>query len=171
MSVSSSDGRVLILRIARAGDVLGLNSVLRGSPYATSVKTLEPSRTDFISEIEFRDLLVQSSSFNKTVLSIVSKELADLGERAKSLLLSQTTTAKLAKLLLDWCSESEDIENGVVRINEFTHEQIAQMIGSSRETVTRLIASFRKRQIISTTPDGAMIIDHRALEASAFGSG
>jgi CRP/FNR family cyclic AMP-dependent transcriptional regulator len=168
---SSTDGRVLILRIARAGDLLGLNSVLRESAYDSTVKILEAARTDFISRGEFIDLMDQSKSVNRAVLAILSKELADFGERAKSLLLSQTTSSRLAKLLLEWSLESEAVEVGFVRIEKrFTHEQIAQMIGSSRETVTRLFAAFRKNQLIRVTPAGISIVDATALENMALGS-
>ena len=150
--------------------MLGLNSVLRRSLYATTVKTLEPSLTDFVSEIGLRDLMVQSDCFSKTVWSIISNELAELYDHTKSLLLLQSTSARLAKLLLDWCSESGDVEKGLVQINEFTHEQIGQMIGCSRETVTRMIASFRRSQVIRTTPDGTIIVDPHSLQDLVFGS-
>src|SRR6188474_77598 len=51
-SVSSHEGRVVILRIALPGDVLGLNSVLRSSAYDTTVKIAEPCYTDFISRVD-----------------------------------------------------------------------------------------------------------------------
>src|SRR5690349_11919836 len=48
VSISSSEGRVVMLRLAQAGDVLGLSSALQNCPYDTTVKTVEPCRTDFI---------------------------------------------------------------------------------------------------------------------------
>jgi len=171
VSVSSSDGRVLIVRIARAGDLLGLNSILRSSHHDTTVRVLEPSCTDFIFRREFIDLLARSKPVNNAVLRIISKELADLTERAKSLLLSQTTSAKLAKLLLEWCEESEQVEVGLVRIDKkFTHEQIAQMIGSTRETVTRLFSGFLRSQTIRINSGGILIVDPIILESIAFGT-
>jgi CRP/FNR family transcriptional regulator len=161
----------MILRIAQAGDLLGLNAVLRNSFQDTTVKTLEPCCTEFVSRTEFLELLAHNKSVSSAVLAIVSKELADLNERAKSLLLSQSTTARLAKLLLEWCLKSDEVEGGCVRIdNEFTHEQIAQMIGSSRETVTRLLAALRKNQIIRIAANGVLIADLSALERLTLGS-
>jgi CRP/FNR family transcriptional regulator len=117
------------------------------------------------------DLLGQSKSIKQALLLVLSKELADLGEHTKSLLLSQTTTSKLAKLLLEWYLESEVVDAGLVRIDkEFSHEQIAQMIGSSRETVTRLLVAFRKQQIIRITAARILIVQPAVLESLAFGS-
>jgi CRP/FNR family transcriptional regulator len=158
VSISSREGRIVIPRIAQAGDVLGLNSVLRNSSYDMTVKTLEPCRTDFISRVELLELIENSHAGARAVLTILSHELTQLTERTNSLLLSQPVSARLAKLLLDWSRKS-------VRIDRvFTHEEIAQMISSSRETVTRLLASMSRRQIIQITSDSILIRDCAALE-------
>lgn len=162
VSISSSEGRIVIPRIAQAGDVLGLNSVLRSSSYDATVKTLEPCRTDFIPRGELLGLIESSHAGTRAVLKILSQELTELAERAKSLLLPQTASARLAKLLLEWSRKSSRIH----RI--FTHEEIAQMIGSSRETVTRLLASMSRRRIIQITPDSILIHDGAALEKLAL---
>jgi CRP/FNR family transcriptional regulator len=171
VSVSSNDGRVLILKIACAGEVLGLNSVLRNSLHDRTVKTLDRAHTDFICRTEFLDLLTRSTVIKNAVLAIVSKELVSLGERAKSLLLSQTTSSKLAALLFEWYLESEDAEVGSILIEKkFTHEVMGQMVGCSRETVTRLLAAFRKSHIIQITPKGILVVDPEALRTLAFGA-
>jgi len=59
VSISSSEGRIVILRMAQTGDMLGLNSVLRGFAYDTTVKTVEPCRADFLPRA---DLLTGSSA-------------------------------------------------------------------------------------------------------------
>lgn len=162
VSISSSEGRVLIQRIAQAGDVLGLNSVLRNSPYDATAKTLGPCRTDFIPGAELFALMEKSPAGMHAVLRILSLELTELTERTRSLLLPQTASAKLAKLLLEWGRESGRIDKIL------THEQIAQMICSSRETVTRLLASMSRRKIIQITSGYILIRDYAALERLAL---
>ena len=163
ISISSSEGRIVMLRIAQAGDVLGLNSVLQNCSYDTTVKTLEPCRTDFISGVELIALMQQSPAAAQAILKILSRELTELTERAKLLLLPQTVSGRLAKLLLDWSNG-----NGSVDRN-FTHEEIAQMICSSRETVTRLLATLSRQQVIQITSDSILIRDRLALETTARG--
>ena len=163
VSISSSEGRIVIPRIAQSGDVLGLNSVLRSSSYDTTVKTLEPCRTDFILRAELIELIEKSHAGAHAVLKLLSHELTELAERTRSLLLPQTASARLAKLLLEWSRKS-------VRIDRvFTHEEIAQMICSSRETVTRLLARMSRRKIIQITSDSILIRDSAALEGMALG--
>jgi CRP/FNR family transcriptional regulator len=162
VSISSSEGRIVIPRIAKAGDVLGLNAVLQSASYDATVRTLEPCRTDFIPRGELLALIENSHAGARAVLKLLSHEVNELAERTRSLLLPQTASARLAKLLLEWRRKS-------VRIDRvFTHEEIAQMIGSSRETVTRLLAYMSRRKIIQITSDSILIRDCAALEKLAL---
>ena len=150
-----------MLRVAQAGDVLGLNSVLRNCFYDVTVKTLESSRTDFISRAELLELMQQSQAAAQTILKILSRELTELTDRAKLLLLPQTASGRLAKLLLTWSNGNGSVDRVL------THEEIAQMICSSRETVTRLLATFNRQQIIRVTSNSILIRDCAALEKLA----
>jgi len=164
VSISSSEGRIVITRLVQAGDVLGLNSVLRSSPYDATVKTLEPCRTEFIPRAQLIELIEKSHAGARAVLKILSHELTELTERTRSLVLPQTASARLARLLLEWSKKSVRIDRA------FTHEEIAQMICSSRETVTRLLANLSRRQIIQITSDSILIGDEAALDKIAQGS-
>lgn len=160
VSISSSEGRVVILRLAQTGDVLGLNSVLQNAAYETTVKALEPCRTDFISHAELIELMRKSQTATQAITRILSRELAELTNRARSLVLPQTAGARLARLLLELSKE-----NSLDKV--FTHEELAQMICSSRETVTRLLANLNRRQIIRVTSDSILICDRAALQSIA----
>jgi CRP/FNR family transcriptional regulator, cyclic AMP receptor protein len=160
-SISSSEGRLVILRIAQAGDVLGLNSVLRNASYNTTVKTIESCRTEFIPRKELVDLMERNQPTAQAIAQLLSREVAELTDRARSLLLPQTANAKLAKLLLEWSEDAAQI------IKNFTHEEIAHMICSSRETVTRLLATLTRRHIIRVTVDSILISDRAALQKIA----
>ena len=159
VSISSREGRVVLLRMAQTGDVLGLNSVLGNCPYDTTVKSLEPCRTDFISRMELVEVMQQSSAGAYAILRILSQELSELTDRAKSLLLPQTVSGRLARLFLEWSKD-----NGSRLDRVLTHEEIAQMICTSRETVTRLLATLSRQQVISVTSDSILILDRVALE-------
>jgi len=161
VSISSSEGRIVMLRMAQAGDVLGLNSVLRNCSYDATVKTIEPCRTDFVSRVELMELMQQSQAGAQAILKVLSRELTELTERAKLLLLPQTVSGRLAKLLLDRTNGNGSVDR------VFTHEEIAQMVCSSRETVTRLLAILNRQQVIRVTPDSILIRDRAALEKLA----
>jgi CRP-like cAMP-binding protein len=142
-----------MLRVAQAGDVLGLNSVLQNGSYDTTVKALEPCRTDFIPRAQLIELMEQSEPGARAILKMLSRELTELTDRAKLVLLPQTVSGRLAKLLLDGALD-----------RFLTHEQMAQMICTSRETVTRLLTTLSKQQVIRVTSDSILILDRLALE-------
>ena len=168
VSISSSEGRVVTLRIAQPGDVLGLNAVLRSASYNTTVKTIESCHTDFIPRAELIELMQKNQTAAQAISQILSREVAELTERARSLLLPKTANAKLARLLLEWSEQSGTTNSPAARITKnFTHEEIAHMLCSSRETVTRLLASLNKRRIIQTTSDSILIFDRGALQKIA----
>jgi CRP/FNR family transcriptional regulator len=154
--------------MAQPGDVLGLNAVLRGSTYEATVKILGPSRVDFISRAELMELVENSDAGAGAVMKLLSRELAELTERARILLLPQTACARLAQLLLRWSEEPQGNCRSRVFDKVFTHEQIAQMIGSSRETVTRLLATMSRRKIVRVTSNSILIRDGAALEKMAL---
>ena len=169
VSISSSEGRVVILRMAQPGDVLGLNSTLQNSPYDTTIKTLEPCRTDFIPRGQLLNLMEASDAAKDAVLNILSGELTTLANHTRSLLLLQTARARLARLLLEWTCDPAGNNSPAPRADKlFTHEEMAQMICSSRETVTRLLATFSRREIIRITSDSILIGDREALEHMAL---
>lgn len=169
VSISSSEGRLVILRIAHAGEVLGLNSTLQNCSHDTTVKTLEPCRTDFIARAELIEVMTRGNLATQAIMKVLSQELTELVERTRSLLLPQTTSARLAKLLLEW-TNGNGFDTSPAKIDRvLTHEELAQMICSSRETVTRMLAMLSTRQIIEINSDIILIRDRAALEAIAQG--
>ena len=143
----------MILRMARPGDVLGLNSVIHNGSYDTTVKAVEPCRTDFIPRAELIELMEQSEAGARAILKILSRDFTELTDRAKLVLLPQTVSGRLARLLLEGTLEKVP-----------THEQIAQMICTSRETVTRLLIMLGKQQVIHVKSGTILILDRLALE-------
>ena len=168
VSISSAEGRKVILRIAQAGDLLGVHSTLKGSPYDVAVETLEACCTDFVTRQDFIDLLDRSPRAQTGLAAALSKELTDVVEHARSLLLPQSTGERLARLLLKWCDEHDEAKPEEIRVNPgLTQEEIAQMICASRETVTRLFAELKRKRILGFVDNGIFIHNRRALESVA----
>ena len=84
----------------------------------------------------------------------------------RNLGLSQTTTEKLAKLILNWTESGEETPKGIRLKVLLTHEEIGQMIGSTRETVTRLLSDFRRRKYIDIKGSTVFVTNAGALEAA-----
>jgi CRP/FNR family transcriptional regulator, cyclic AMP receptor protein len=166
VSISSAVGKKTILRIQQAGSLLGVNCVLKDVPYDVTVETLERCRIDFVSRSNFMKLLDTSDDVRVGVAHTLSNELSDLVEHMRSLLLSQSASERLVRLLLKWCDEQGELGPEKVRLNPgLTHEEIAQIICVSRETVTRLFAELRRKQIVSFADNAILVRDPNRLES------
>ena len=98
----------------------------------------------------------------------VAQQLGEIYHSAvsemRSIGLSHSVSEKLARFLLD-LSPNQDDEKGEIRVTlTFTHEEIAQMIGASRETVTRLFTDFKKKQLLQVKGSTVIIKSRAALE-------
>jgi len=167
VSISSADGRKLIIRIATGGEVLGLYAGLTGRPFEAPAEMVEGGRVDFISRQDLLNLLGQQS-FGLDLVEMFSRQFSDFVDHTRMLALSETALEKLARLILKWGQDfGERTSEGIqVRI-ALTQEEIAQIIGASRETVTRLFSVLKRDQIIRVKRDALWIRDNDALASLA----
>lgn len=166
VSISSAQGRILILRIAQPGDLLGVKSTLLGLPYEATAETLRQCRTVFIPHAEFMALHEQNEHVRQAVLGALGNYVSTLIDATRRLMLSETAAEKLARLLLKWCDERGVVEPRGIRVrNDFTQEEIANMICASRETVTRLLGEFSRHGLIQMAANNVFINNRRGLEA------
>ena len=168
LSITSAEGKALIVRIARPGDLLGIHATLAGHPYEATAETLAPSRVDFITRKDLLILLEHQKSTGLGLAIAISKDFTEFVDHARVLLLSVSAAEKLARLLLRLGDEFGERTSTGVRVRTMlTHEEIAQMIATSRETVTRVLSDFRRKHIISSTDHGILVRNRKGLESVA----
>jgi CRP/FNR family transcriptional regulator len=164
LSTSSVDGRTLIVRIADAGEVLGLPATVTGKPYELTANVLEPTQANFISRTDFLGFLREHGEASLRVAQQLGETYHAAIAEMRSIGLSHSAGEKLARFLLDWCA-SHGHGKGEIRARlTLTHEEIAQTIGASRETVTRLLADFKKRQLLQIQGSTLIIPNKAAIE-------
>ncbi|HLG14451.1 MAG TPA: Crp/Fnr family transcriptional regulator [Blastocatellia bacterium] len=165
LSTCSSDGKTLITQVAEPGELLGLSATVSGKPYEATAETLDRCQVNFIKRDDFLRFLAEHGEACLRVAQHLSNNYHQAYEQVRSLGLSHSAGEKLAKLLLEWCSRGgEDTTQGVRLKLALTHEEIAQMIGTSRETVTRLFGDLKGRQIIHLKGSTLIIRNKAALE-------
>src|SRR5438067_9919433 len=166
LTTSSSEGKTLIVKIAEPGEVLGASATILGKPYEVSAETIEPSQLNFIKREDFIRFLQSHVEVCMHTAQQLSEKYQSAQREIRSLGLSQTTSEKLARLLLDWCAKGgEQTPKGPRLTILLTHEEVAQMIGTTRETVTRIFSDFKKRQIIEVKGSSVFILAKGKLEA------
>jgi CRP/FNR family transcriptional regulator len=167
LSTTSREGKVLILKIVEPGEVMGLSAVIAGEAYEITAETLEPSLVNFVDGDGLLRLMERSGELGLRSAQAVSREFQYAYREIHELVLARSSSGKLARLLLSWMTGVEK-ENREFRVQTpVTHEEMAQRIGASRETVTRLLSELRKKDLIRL--DGATLVikNRTALEAMA----
>jgi CRP/FNR family transcriptional regulator, cyclic AMP receptor protein len=167
LSTTSRDGKVLILKSAEAGEALGLSASISGEIYEMTAETATPCQVNFIDRKALLHLLHSHSEVGLHAAQSLSRDFQSAYRDIHDLVLARSSAGKLARLLLS-CSSRQIEQADELRLRSaMTHEEMAQRIGSSRETVTRLISDLKRKQLIRL--DGATLVirDRTALEALA----
>ena len=167
LTISSSEGKTLILRIAKPGEVLGLMATLSGEPYEVTAETLRPCQVAFVRRDEFLRFIAQHPEASLSIVKLLTAHYHAACEQLKTVGLSASAPEKLARLLLGWSVGGEETKLGTRITLPLTHQEIAEFIGSSRETVTRTLSDFRSRHLVTLKGSTLMIADRPALQACA----
>jgi len=167
LSMNSCDGHRLSLRINRAGEVLGLPSTLSGTPHEATAETVYPVKIAHVGREAFLQFLVRHPDAYHAVAREMTRRYTSACDQLRTVGLASGAPAKLARLLLEWSDTGDRSETGSRCRLAFTHEQIGEFIGASRETVTRALNTFKDRRLVNI--DGSMLTipSRHALESYA----
>jgi CRP/FNR family transcriptional regulator len=164
----SKDGKSVILRIVQAGEIIGLSAVITNTPYESSAETVLPTQVRFVAANDFLRILGNHPQAASHAAQALGRECVSAYNEIRSLALAPSVASKLATLLLSWCRPSA-LKGRELRIHsQFTHEEIAEMLGTSRETVTRVLSDFKKKRVLESRGAGFYVRNLAALEAMAF---
>ena len=168
LSTASREGKVLILKIAEPGEVLGLSAVIAGEPFELTAETAGPCQVNFIEREALMRLMGSNGELGLHASQSLSREFQSAYRDIHDLVLARSSIGKLARLLLSWTPIRAKAEPPEIRLRaNLTHEEMAQMIGSSRETVTRLLSDLKKKDLIRHDGSTLVIRNRSALEALA----
>ena len=168
LSTSSRDGKVLILKMAGPGEMLGLSAVIAGTDYELTAETSMPCHVNFVPREPLLSLIERHGEAGLRSAQALSREFQSAYRDIHDLILARSSAGKLAKLLLSWTPPPSANGAKEIRVRSgLTHEEMAQMIGASRETVTRLLSDLRRKQLIRLEGSTLVIRNRTALEALA----
>jgi CRP/FNR family transcriptional regulator len=163
LSTSSREGKTIITKIAEAGDLLGLNAMISNVPYEVTAEMMEPGQANFLPR---EPLILMMREFPDVALRIaqqLNRNYFTAHEEIRTLGLA-TSSERFAKLLLQWSIKTTQ-DNGSSQIRlTLTQEEIAEVIGTTRETVARLFANFKKKQLLQVQGETLVIHSRFALE-------
>ncbi len=161
----SAQGATVILRRVGRGEVLGISSSLSGSPYPVSAETLLPCQISFIPRAQFLAFLADHPNNYRTIIEALALQLQRSWEHTRILTLHRHVGARLAELLLSHALEhGQDNPQGTLVNLPLTQQDIADSIGTSRETVSRILSDLRRQGILRRRGNGFLLIKPRALQ-------
>jgi len=165
LTMTSPDGKALILHIAEPGELIGINGAMSGAPYELTAETLEPCQVNFIKREAFLRLLREQPEISAHVTSQLSRDYQAACFQIRSLGLSRTASEKIVRFLLEAAARGKETNQGIRMNLALTHEEIAQVVGVSRETVTRTLTDLRHKMLIAVKGPAVLIRNRPALEA------
>ncbi len=168
LSMSSREGRTLIVRMAENGEVVGLPATVSELPYEVTAETQTPCQVNFIRKSDFLAFLRSNPDAMLRVAQELSTRYYSACRELRMLGLTESVSERLAGMLLDWSERHGDRTPEGIRLRvSLTQEEIAQQVGTARETVSRLISDLKKKKIIAVRGSIIVIQDAVALKQIA----
>jgi CRP/FNR family transcriptional regulator, cyclic AMP receptor protein len=164
LSTSSIDGRTLIVRLSEPGEVLGLPATVTGTSYELTAEVVEPTQANFVSTEDFLKFLRDYGDVAVRVAQQLGQTYHAAVAEMRSIGLSHSAGEKLARFILDLTTDDNSGKAAVTTKLTLTHEEIAQIIGTTRETVTRAFADFKKNNLLIVKGVTLTVKDRSGLE-------
>jgi len=167
LTMNSADGRTLIVRICGPGELLGLHGALSGEPYESTAEALQPCQVNFVRRDDFLKLLREHGDASAAAMQQMSNGYREVCQEVRYLGLSRSASEKVAQFLLESSANAQETTQGKRFSLGLTHEEISQVVGISRETVTRTMTEFRSKMLIATKGSVVVIRNESGLRAQA----
>jgi CRP/FNR family transcriptional regulator, cyclic AMP receptor protein len=168
---ASRTGRTLLLRLAGEGELLAAADAVAGAPYSYSAVAAEPAVLSAIPRDTFLRLITSYPTIARRLTDALCEQYQFAREETRFLGFGETSSARLARLLMTWGSDdgTEDPSRPGHIPPYVTHTDLAQAIGATRETVTRILSDFKHRGFIVRDDEAIVIRNARELSNVADG--
>lgn len=165
LSTLSDDGKEKILHFCGEGDVFAEVLLFDGGPYPATAETLEDSEIGLIRYRDMEELLRINSEITLKILKVMSRRLRQAQLHARELAFKDAYS-RLAGTLLRLAEEYGTVgKDGCIINISLNQQDLANFIGSSRETVARILGDFKREKIIEVDKKAIVIKNKRKLEA------
>ena len=150
----------VILNILGPGDYMGEMSLIDGKSHSASVKTEIQTDVLVLSHAEFMRCLADNQSIAIWMIKGLVQRLRKSSEKVSSLALMDVY-GRVAKVLVDAAEPTGD--HDLLIREKMTRQDIAKMVGASREMVSRVMRDFEEQGFIKTRDDGCLLLKERRL--------
>lgn len=162
LTTSSKDGKTLLVRIAKPGDVLGLSAAISATPYEVTAQALEPVQVKSFQRQDFLHFIERHIEGSMHATEMLNKEYRTALSDATRLALSISISGRVARLFLEMAAGKPGPNPKFTLA--LTHEELASMLGTTRESVTRVLSEMKRKEIISIQGIAMTILRKDALD-------
>ncbi|SEB42215.1 Crp/Fnr family transcriptional regulator [Terriglobus roseus] len=164
-TATSTEGRSAILRLSGPGDVLGMSAVMGSTPYEITAEAVLPSRIRVLHARVLQEFMREFNDASLGAARALAQDYRSAFHEMRLMALPETPAGRLSRLLLDWSEESAAA--GTPLTMTLTHEELACMTATTRETVTRTLSRLRKEGTITIKGISLTVLKPAALRQLA----
>ncbi|MEH7500864.1 Crp/Fnr family transcriptional regulator [Neobacillus drentensis] len=161
---SDINGKEQIVAIAKKGEMFPHVGFFRKGDYPAYAEVLESSTLIAIPISKFETVLIENPELCIKVFKVLGEKIVDLQNRLEEQILNNTYE-QIIKLLIRLAQKhGKEQEDGTIHLkSEFTNKDLANMIGTTRETISRTLTKMKKDELIEVDDEGNMIVDVEIL--------
>ena len=161
---SDINGKEQIVAIAKKGEMFPHVGFFRKGDYPAYAEVLEPSTLIAVPISKFETVLIENPELCIKVFKVLGEKIVDLQNRLEEQILNNTYE-QIIKLLIRLAQKhGKEQEDGTILLkSEFTNKDLANMIGTTRETISRTLTKMKKDELIEVDDEGNMIVDVEIL--------
>jgi len=160
---ADDEGREYILHIFGPGNIFAETVLFGSDPYPANAEAVEDSVIGLIKNRDLEELLKKNTDIAFKIIKVLSKRLRESQENIKNLVFRDTydrTACALHKMALEHGIKTT---NGIEVEMPITRSELASIVGTSRETVTRMLSEMKRKGIIDMDRQKIIIKNERAL--------
>jgi CRP-like cAMP-binding protein len=167
ISKVTRDGKELTLAYRGPGDIFGELSLIDGGPREEMAEAMENALISEIERTQFEHIVQREGIIGYRLTKVVAQRRREVENKIEQLIFKDVN-AKLAELLLRLASEyGIDDSRGTLVALKITHQEMANLIGSTRETVSLTLSQFKRKGLIQTDGRKVILADREGLRALA----
>ena len=162
-------GKEQIINILQSGEMFPHQGFFRGGTYPAHAVSMDNSTLIYIPIQAFEQFLLKNPEICMKIFRVLGEKIVDLQNRLEEKVLHNTREQIILLLIRIAKNHGVKIADGKTLITtNFTNRELANMIGTSRETMNRTLAQLKKKQIVSTNENGQLLMNVENLKDELF---
>jgi CRP/FNR family transcriptional regulator, cyclic AMP receptor protein len=161
---STAGGKETLLAIHRAGDFFGEMALLDGKTSPATVSAIEDCKIVTVSKTDFNNFLMRNDKIVRQIIQVLCLRLRQVWGQVQSLNYSSADSRIRSGILQLAKRHGVPDARGIIVDLKITHQELAEMVGTSRETVTRTLARLQKQGILTIDARRIIVLDAKTLD-------